>query len=170
MDRAADLDAALRFVIVRTEEQAKLSGEPLCVQQSLLVTNLPSSAAAIWIPGPETPDPPLVPRDVNYERLCALAKTAYLSDRQINPASLDWEFAQPSPYVGPPTTGRCGIPQTAVGRHSSGNRFSAIRSCRSGAGIPCRLGRRTLDSSPMDRVWSRIWCGPSIDVLCLTAN
>ena len=92
MDRAADLDAALRFVIVRTEEQAKLSGEPLCVQQSLLVTNLPSSAAAIWIPGPETPDPPLVPRDVNYERLCALAKTAYLSDRQINPASLDWEF------------------------------------------------------------------------------
>jgi hypothetical protein len=93
MNRTADLDAALGFVTARVNEQATLSGEPLNVQQSLLLTNLPSSTPAIWIPGPETPDPPLVPRDVNYERLCALAKAAYLNDRKINPESLDWEFA-----------------------------------------------------------------------------
>jgi hypothetical protein len=63
------------------------------MQQSLLLANLPSSTPAIWIPGPETPDPTLVPRDVNYERLCALARAAYLKDHNINPESLDWEFA-----------------------------------------------------------------------------
>jgi hypothetical protein len=35
---------------------------------------------------------PPVPRDLNYERLCALGKAAYLSDRKLTP-SLDWEFA-----------------------------------------------------------------------------
>jgi hypothetical protein len=59
----------------------------------LLLTNLPSSTPAVWIPGPEAPDPTLVPRDVNYEWLCALAQAAYLNDRKINPESLDWEFA-----------------------------------------------------------------------------
>jgi hypothetical protein len=59
----------------------------------LLLTNLASSTPALWIPGPETPDPTLVPRDVNYERLCALAKAAYLNDRKMNLESLDWEFA-----------------------------------------------------------------------------
>jgi len=93
MNRTADLDAALGFVTGRVNEQATLSGEPLDVQQSLLLANLPSSTPDIWIPDPETPDPPLVPRDVNYERLCALAKAAYLNDRKINPESLDWEFA-----------------------------------------------------------------------------
>jgi hypothetical protein len=93
MNRTADLGAALSFVTGRVNEEAILSGEPLNAQQSLQLTNLPSSTPAIWLPGPETPDPPLVPRDVNYERLCALAKTAYLSDRQIHPESLDWEFA-----------------------------------------------------------------------------
>ena len=93
MNRTADLDAALRFVTSRTNEQATLSGEPLNVQESLLLTNLPSSTPAIWIPGPEAPEPTLVPRDVNYERLCALAKAAYLNDHKMNPESLDWEFA-----------------------------------------------------------------------------
>ena len=93
MNRTVDLDAALCFVAGRVNEQATLSGDPLNAQQSLLLTNLPSSTPAIWIPGPETPDPPLVPKDVNYERLCALAKAAYLNDRKINPESLDWEFA-----------------------------------------------------------------------------
>jgi hypothetical protein len=93
MNRTADLDAALAFVTGRVNEQATQSGEPLTVQQSLLLTNLPSSTPAIWIPGPETPDPPLVPRNVDYERLCALAKDAYLNDGKINPESLDWEFA-----------------------------------------------------------------------------
>jgi hypothetical protein len=93
MNRTADLDAALSFVTSRVNQQATLSGESLDAQQSLLLTNLASSAPAVWIPGPETPDPTLVPRDVNYERICALAKAAYLNDRKINPESLDWEFA-----------------------------------------------------------------------------
>jgi hypothetical protein len=37
--------------------------------------------------------PKLVPRNFNLERLCALAKAAYLSDRNTNSESLDWEFA-----------------------------------------------------------------------------
>lgn len=91
MDRTADLDAAVSFVIGRVEEQATVSGEPLNDEQRLLLSNSASSTSAIWFPdlGP----PPLVPRDMNYERLCALGKTAYLNDRQVNPASLDWEFA-----------------------------------------------------------------------------
>jgi hypothetical protein len=93
MNRPADLDAALKFVTRRVNEQATLSGEPLDAQQSLLLANLPSSGPALWIPGPEIPYPKLVPRDVNYERLCALAKAAYLHDREINPGSRDWEFA-----------------------------------------------------------------------------
>ncbi len=93
MNRKADLEAALSFVTGRVNQEAAHSGEPLNVQQSLLLANLPSSTPVIWLPGPETPDPTLVPRDVNYEPLCALAKAAYLSDRQINLASLDWEFA-----------------------------------------------------------------------------
>jgi hypothetical protein len=93
MNRTADLDAALDFVTSRINQQATLSGEPLDVQESLLPTNLPPSTPAIWLAGPETPDPPPVPIDVNYERLCALAKAAYLNDRKTNPESLDWEFA-----------------------------------------------------------------------------
>jgi hypothetical protein len=93
MNRTADLNAALDFVTSRVNQQATLSGEQLNVQESLLLTNLPSSTPAIWLAGPETPDPPLVPRDVNYERLCALAKAACLNDRKANPESLDWEFA-----------------------------------------------------------------------------
>jgi hypothetical protein len=57
----------------------------------LLIKNLPSSTPAIWFPDPEPPL--LVPRNINYERLCELGKAAYLNDRQVNPASLDWEFA-----------------------------------------------------------------------------
>jgi hypothetical protein len=91
MDRTADLDAALSFVIGRVEGQATLSGEPLNEEQRLLLKYLPSSTPAIWFTGPEPP--PLVPRDINYERLCVLGKTAYLHDREVNPASLDWEFA-----------------------------------------------------------------------------
>jgi len=93
MNRTADLDAALSFVTSRVNQQATLSGEPVDLQQSLLLSNLPSLTPTVWIPGPEAPDPTLVPRDVNYERLCALAKAAYLNDREINPESLDWEFA-----------------------------------------------------------------------------
>jgi hypothetical protein len=89
MDRTADLDSALRFVIGRIAEQAKLSGEPLSDEQRLLLNHLPSSTQANW--DPEIPV--LVPRNINLERVCALGKAAYQHDGQVNPASLDWEFA-----------------------------------------------------------------------------
>jgi hypothetical protein len=89
MDRTTDLDSALRFVIGRIGKQAMLSGEPLSEEQHMLLNYLPSSTPANW--GPEIISP--IPRNINYERVCALAKTAYLIDRQANPESLDWEFA-----------------------------------------------------------------------------
>jgi len=94
MDRTADLVAALRFVIGRIEEEAMRSGEPLSDDQSLLLNNLPkhSSLPEIVTGDPESP-PLFVPRDTTYERLCALAKAAHRNDLELNPASLDWEFA-----------------------------------------------------------------------------
>jgi hypothetical protein len=89
MDRTAYLDSALSFVIGRIAEQAKLSGEPLSDEQRLLLNYLPSSGPANW--DPEIPV--LVPRNINLERVCALAKAAYQHDRQANRTSLDWEFA-----------------------------------------------------------------------------
>ena len=89
MDRTADLDSALSFVIGRIGEQAMLSGEPLSEEQRMLLNYLPSSTPANW--DPEIPV--LVPRNINLERVCALGKAAYESDRQVNPTSLDWEFA-----------------------------------------------------------------------------
>jgi hypothetical protein len=89
MDRTADLESALDFVIGRIAEEAKLSGEPLSDKQRLLLNYLPSSGPANW--DPEIPV--LVPRNINLERVCALAKAAYQHDRQANPTSLDWEFA-----------------------------------------------------------------------------
>jgi len=90
MDRTADLDSALSFVVGRIAEQAKLSGEPLNEEQRMLLTYLPSSSPAIGFPDPEAP---LVPRNINLERLCALGKAAFQHDRQVNPASPDWDFA-----------------------------------------------------------------------------
>ena len=92
MDRAADLEGALRFVIGRIEEQATQSGEPLTEEQRFLLNNLPSSSLPI-IRASDPEFAPLVPRDIKYERLCALAKSARLNDIQFGPASLDWEFA-----------------------------------------------------------------------------
>ena len=89
MNRTADLDAALGFVIGRIAEQAKVSGEPLSDEQRLLLNYLPSEPAANWDPEFTV----LVPRNVNLERVYALGKAAYLYDRQLNPSSLDWELA-----------------------------------------------------------------------------
>ena len=88
MDRTADLDSALSFVIGRIGEQAVLSGEPLSEEQRMLLNYLPSSTAEGWVS-----DVSPVPRNTNSERVCALGKSAYLNDRQVNPTSLDWEFA-----------------------------------------------------------------------------
>jgi hypothetical protein len=94
MDRTADLVAALEFVVGRIDEEAMRSGAPLTDEQRSLLNNLPtvSSLPEIVTYDPESP-PQVVPRDTNYERLCAAAKAAYRSDRELNPASLDWQFA-----------------------------------------------------------------------------
>jgi hypothetical protein len=89
MDRTEDLDSALRFVIGRIEEQAKLDGEPLSNEQRLLLDYLPSSAPGTWDPR----YPVLVPRNINLEQVCALGKAAYQQDSKMNHGSLNWEFA-----------------------------------------------------------------------------
>jgi hypothetical protein len=94
MDRAADMSAALAFVTNRIEEQAMRSGQPLDEEQRSLLNNLPDQSD---LPEFSTGDPEFPMhfklRDVTYERLCALAKAAYRSDREMNPGSQEWEFA-----------------------------------------------------------------------------
>jgi hypothetical protein len=92
MDGTTDLETALSFVVRRIEQQAKASGHPLNEDEHSVLENLPPSQIHYWA-APELGPPELVPRDINVERLCALAKGAYLHDSKINPESLDWEFA-----------------------------------------------------------------------------
>ena len=94
MDRTTDLETAVSFVVRRIEEEARVSGHSLNEEEHSLLKNLPPSNVnhLIWI-APELGPPELVPRNINLERLCKLAKAAYLNDRKMNPESLDWEFA-----------------------------------------------------------------------------
>lgn len=89
MDQTADLNSALNFVIGRIAEQAQLSGGPLSDEERLLLNYLPSSP--MTYSDPEMPEP--VPRNISLERVCALGKAAYKHDRQLNPTSLEWDFA-----------------------------------------------------------------------------
>jgi hypothetical protein len=70
MDRTADLEAALHFVVGRIEEQAVLSGEPLSDERRLLLDYLPTSMEVAWDPESATP----IPRNIDYEQVCALAR------------------------------------------------------------------------------------------------
>ena len=94
MDRSADMNAALAFVINRIEEQGMRLGQPLDEEQRWLLNNLPDQSD---VPEFSTGDPEFPVhfklRDVTYERLCAVAKAAYRSDREMNPGSPEWEFA-----------------------------------------------------------------------------
>ena len=94
MDRSADMNAALAFVINRIEEQGMRLGQPLDEEQRWLLNNLPDQSD---VPEFSTGDPEfpvhLKLRDTTYERLCAVAKAAYRSDREMNPGSPEWEFA-----------------------------------------------------------------------------
>jgi hypothetical protein len=86
-----DLDTALAFVARRIEEEATQSGEPLSDDERLLLHYLPKHSV---LPLPDLEYPMILPRDIAYERLCALGKAAYLSDLLRNPElALDWEFA-----------------------------------------------------------------------------
>jgi hypothetical protein len=96
MDRSADLEHALAFVIDRIEEEATRSGYPLTDKQRALLNDLPRDS--VFLPttnanDPENP-PLIVPRDFAYERLIALARDARRNDHRANPASdLEWKFA-----------------------------------------------------------------------------
>lgn len=94
MEQTADLSAALAFVIDRIDQEAMRSGEPLSEDERFFLNHLPtvSTAPEINLGDPEA-TLPFVPRDRSYERLCALAKAARRNDIQLNPASLDWDFA-----------------------------------------------------------------------------
>jgi hypothetical protein len=94
MNRAGDLDAAIRFVIDRIEGEAMRSGEPLDEHERHLLNNLPKSPTREEI----TSGDPTFPtsfqlRDITYERICALAKAARRNDVALNPTLPDWDFA-----------------------------------------------------------------------------
>ncbi len=93
MGSTADLELALKFVTARIRQEASESGQPLEAEQLFLLENLPSNNAdgPVWFS--EFGLSSLVPRNVNLERLCALAKSAYHKDREQRPQSLDWQFA-----------------------------------------------------------------------------
>jgi hypothetical protein len=90
----ADLEAALRFVIGRIEEEANRSGKPLSDEERSLLNNLPKDLPLFQNSGAYEEFPPVVvPRDATYEKLCALAKSAHHSDRTVNAEPGRWEFA-----------------------------------------------------------------------------
>jgi hypothetical protein len=96
MGRSEDLNAALEFVATRIEQESTSSGEPLNEDELWLLNNL--STHSVVLPqtvayDPEFPPVLIPPRDANYERLIALAKSAYRKDSVLDPASRDWEFA-----------------------------------------------------------------------------
>ena len=94
MGQSADLSAALEFVVTRIDEQSVRSGEPLTDEQRGLLNNLPKNSDVPQIVTGDFESPPiLIPRDTNYEKLIALARSAHSEDRERSPASRDWEFA-----------------------------------------------------------------------------
>ena len=95
VNRTADLDAALAFVIGRIEEEATRSDEPLSDEQCFLLNHLPKVSALPQADGADPESPMLLlPRDIEYERLCGLAKAAHRNDLRLNPALvIDWDFA-----------------------------------------------------------------------------
>lgn len=92
MDRTADLELALNWVIRRVEKQANESGHPLNEEERFLLRNLPSRSD--WVSwAPDLGPPSLAPRNLNLERLFALGRAAYLTDRRANTQLPDWRFA-----------------------------------------------------------------------------
>jgi hypothetical protein len=95
MERNADLEHALAFVIHRIEQEATRSGNPLTDEQRFLLNDLPKDSVLPMtnVSDPEYP-PMIILRDVTYERLIALARDARRNDQQANPAAdLEWKFA-----------------------------------------------------------------------------
>ena len=95
MNEAAELESALQFVIRRINEEAVQSGEPLTEEQRFLLEHLPTEPvlSETYTVDPEYP-PLVTPRDLDYEKLCALAKTAHRQDLQLNPHDRSWLIAK----------------------------------------------------------------------------
>jgi len=94
MDETIDLEAALQFVTRRIEEEAARAGEPITDEERTLLEHLPTeSALATYSSDPESPAS-FAPRDLVFERLCALAKAAYRQDLQLDPNDANWQFAK----------------------------------------------------------------------------
>ena len=87
-DQTTDLEAALGFVIRRIEEQAEASGQALNEDEHPLLENLARPHKSIILSLQTSGLRSLFPRNLNLERLCALAKAAYLNDRKTNSGSL----------------------------------------------------------------------------------
>jgi hypothetical protein len=95
----ADLEMTVAFVTERVSEEAERSGAPLDEDEKYLLHHLPTEPTNPTIAsGFDTADedswPTPVLRDFRFERLCKLAKDAYLHDLQTRPAAArEWEFA-----------------------------------------------------------------------------
>jgi hypothetical protein len=94
-----DIDAALEFIFQRIEEEAARSGEPLSEEEHQLLHELPSRSVRKFRDTPQMYgdwglEIQIPTRDIAYERLCKLAKSAYDLDRNTGAAfATNWEFA-----------------------------------------------------------------------------
>jgi hypothetical protein len=89
------LDTALRFVRGKLEQEAGSSAEPLTDDQRSLLESLPREST---LPVYENSLVMIVPRDLDYQRLCALGKAAYQNDLQNDlrwkrASANHWKFA-----------------------------------------------------------------------------
>ena len=155
VNRTADLDAALAFVIGRIEEEATRSDEPLSDGQRFLLHHLPKGSALPQADGADPESPMLLlPRDTEYERLCGLAKAAHRNDLRLNPAlALDWSFAA---AVSKLNGHAMSLALAVGGRDSAPTGVGSLAShcCRAAVDVlrrDCRAarGNRTLDSIPV---------------------
>lgn len=94
-----DLDQALHFVIRRIGEQARREGQPLLESEREFLLHLPERPtnptlhSAGHYPGDLTLGT-LPLRDLEFERLCSLAKNAYAYETEMKPeARVQWNFA-----------------------------------------------------------------------------
>jgi hypothetical protein len=92
------LEAALGFVIRRIREEARRSGKPLDENEEDFLWNLPTKPTNPLAHPPhyfgEGVLDPLRVRDLQFERLCNLAKNAHKSDIAIKTESArQWNFA-----------------------------------------------------------------------------
>jgi hypothetical protein len=95
MTERAELQAAVRFVTARIEEQATRVGVPLTPEERSLLNQLPTTST---LPIVTYFDPEfgsaLLPRDLPYERLCSLAKAARDNDvRENGKSTQNWDLA-----------------------------------------------------------------------------